>query len=304
MREDLYYDSCGAGVIHACHWPVEDARAVVQIVHGIGEHVLRYDEMADYLNGQGIAVVAEDHMGHGSSDGEDGLRGYFCGGWFAAVDDSAKLMERAKQMYPGVPYFLFGHSMGSFMVRTMLARFPEMELAGCVICGTGWQSEALLAAAIPLCKFFCRKGGDKKPNPTLQELMFGNYNKRVEHVRTPSDWLTRDEKIVDAYEKDPLCGFVPTAGLARDMLMGISYIQKKDTLLRMNRQIPCFFVAGGDDPVGDYGKSVRYTVEAFKKAGMEHVSCRIYPLARHEIHNEINRYEVFEDLVEWFDKHI
>ena len=304
MREDLYFDSCGAGKIHACHWPVEKPKAVVQIVHGIAEHVLRYDEMACYLNEQGFAVVAEDHMGHGGSIGTEGVRGYFHGGWFSAVDDAAKLTEMAKQMYPGVPYFLFGHSMGSFMVRTMLARFPEMELAGCVICGTGWQPEALLTVAIPLCKFFCRNGGDKKPNATLQKLMFGGYNKRVEHVRTPSDWLSRDEHLVDAYEADPLCGFIPTAGLARDMLMGISYIQKKETLRRMNRQLPCFFVAGGDDPVGDYGKSVRQTVEAFQKAGMEQVSCRIYPLARHEIHNEINRAEVLEDLVVWFSKYI
>lgn len=299
MREDLYFNSCGAGKIHACHWPVEQPKAVLQIVHGIGEHVLRYDEMACWMNDHGIAVIAEDHMGHGTSIGDDGIRGYFHGGWFAAVDDSKKLLDLAMELYPGVPYILFGHSMGSFMVRTMLARFPEMKLAGCVICGTGWQPEALLKVAIPLCKFFCRNGGDKKPNKTLHKLMFGNYNKRVEHLRTASDWLTRDDRIVDAYEADPLCGFIPTAGLSRDMLLGISHIQKKETLLRMNQQLPCFFVAGGDDPVGDYGKSVQQTVEAFEKAGMGRVQCRIYPLARHEIHNEINRAEVFEDLLEW-----
>lgn len=301
MREDLYYKSCGAGKIHACHWPVEEPRAVLQIVHGIGEHVLRYDEMADYLNGQGIAVVAEDHMGHGESIADGGIRGYFHGGWFSAVDDSKKLMDMTREMYPGVPYILFGHSMGSFMVRTMLARFPDMDLAGCVICGTGWQPEALLAVAIPLCKFYCRNGGDKKANKTLHKLMFGNYNNRVEHLRTESDWLTRDDRIVDAYIRDPLCGFIPTAGLSRDMLMGISHIQKKETLERMNKKLPCFFIAGGDDPVGDYGKRVLQTVDAFRKAGMEQVRHRIYPLARHEIHNEINRYEVFEDLVEWID---
>ena len=303
MREDLYFDSSGAGKIHVCHWPVENPKSVVQIVHGIAEYAMRYDGVAEYLNDHGIAVVAADHMGHGSSRAEGGIQGYFYGGWFAAVDDAAKLTSLAKQMYPGVPYFLFGHSMGSFVVRTMLARFPEMELAGCVICGTGWQPEPLLAVAIPLCKYYCKNGGDKKPNITLQKMMFGGYNKRVEHVRTPYDWLTRDNHVVDAYEADPLCGFTPTAGLARDMLMGISYIQKRETLMRMNRKLPCFFIAGGDDPVGDYGKGVKKAVEAFKNIGMEQVSCRIYPMARHEIHNEINRTEVMEDLVEWFGKH-
>lgn len=303
VREDIYFDSCGAGKIHACVWTGgQPVKAVVQFVHGIGEHVLRYDDFAEYLCQQGFAVVAEDHMGHGASKAKNNVRGYFHGGWFAAVNDSTKLMEIAKQRFADVPYFLFGHSMGSFMVRTILAKYPDSGTAGCVICGTGWQSPALLAAGLPACKLICRKEGETTPSELLHKLVFGGYNKRVEHLRTESDWLTRDDRIVDAYIKDPLCGFIPTAGLMRDMMTGISYIQKKETLAAMNKQTPVFFIAGGDDPVGDYGKGVRKCALEFEKAGMERVDMRIYPLCRHEIHNEINRDEIYEDVQEWICK--
>jgi len=302
MREDIFYDSCGQGKIHACIWTGgSEPKAIVQIVHGIGEHVLRYDDFANYLTGCGYAVVAEDHMGHGTSSAPDNVRGYFHGGWFSAVKDSMKLKEIAQERFGSIPYFLFGHSMGSFMARTVLADYPDCGLAGCIICGTGWQSPALLAAGIPTSKLVCKLKGENKPSKFLHGMAFGAYNDRVEHKRTPSDWLSRDDKMVDKYEADPLCGFVPCAGLMRDMMMGIHYIQQKDTLAKMNKSVPCFFIAGGDDPVGAYGAGVRQTVEAFKEAGMERVSTKIYPLCRHEILNEINREEVYEDVKEWLD---
>ena len=302
-REDIYFDSCGAGRIHAAVWfGDEKPKAVVQIVHGIAEHVLRYEEYAEYLVEHGFAVVAEDHMGHGMSVSEKTPLGYFEGGWFAAVDDAMKLMQLARQRFGDVTYFLFGHSMGSFMARTILAKYPDSGISGCVICGTGWQSEALLAVSIPAAKLICKRDGEKNPSALLKSLAFGSYNKRVEHLRTENDWLTRDDRTVDAYNADPLCGFTASAGLMRDMLSGISYIQTKDALAGMNKQTPCFFIAGGDDPVGEYGKGVRKAVDAFKKAGMESVSVRIYPLCRHEILNEINREEVYEDVLQWMEK--
>ncbi len=303
MRTEFYYDSCGTGQICAYQWQSEtEINAIVQIVHGIAEHAQRYDNFAEYLNSKGIMVVAEDHMGHGKSKDCDGLKGYFHGGWFAAVDDTYALMQQTMAANPGVPYILFGHSMGSFMARTILAKYPQSGIAACVICGTAWQPEALLRVAIPLCKVMCRNGGDKKPSPALQKLMFGSYNKRVEHPRTPSDWLTRDPQIVDIYEQDPNCGFVGTAGLYRDMLTGIDYIQKRESLQQMNKSLPVLFIAGGDDPVGNYGKGIAQAVQAFCDVNMEDVSERIYPLCRHEILNEINSAEVFEDVYQWILK--
>lgn len=305
MREDFWYDSKGAGKIHGCRWtPEESPKAVVQIVHGIAEFIERYDEFAAYLNGLGFLVVAEDHMGHGQSVGENGIQGYFHGGWFTAVEDTMTLLRETQAAYPDIPYVLFGHSMGSFMARTILCKYPDSGISAAVICGTGWQPAALLPPVTRFIEAVCRKDGEDKPSAFLENLVFGSYNKRVEHPRTAYDWLSRDAKIVDAYIAHPMCGFTPTAGLLREMMKGLTYIEKPAHLEAMKKDLPVFFVAGGDDPVGSYGKGVRHTVSQFRKAGMTDVSCRIYPLCRHEILNEINRQEIFEDICGWILKKV
>ena len=222
MRTDIWYDSKGAGKIHACRWtPEGEIRAVVHILHGIAEFVERYDAFAGYLNSHGFLVVAEDHMGHGQSINGDGIQGYFHGGWFTAVEDSMQLMRDTKAEFPDLPYILFGHSMGSFMARTILCKYPECGLTAAIICGTGWQPAFALPSLIKVVEGICKKTGETNPNETLQSLIFGSYNKKVEHPRTPFDWLSRDPKMVDAYIAHPLCGFTASAGLLREMLKGI-----------------------------------------------------------------------------------
>lgn len=305
MRKDIWYDSKGAGKIHACRWePEGQPRAIMQILHGIAEFVERYDDFANFLTAQGILVVAEDHMGHGQSINGEGIQGYFHGGWFTAIADSMQLMEDTKAEFPDVPYILFGHSMGSFMARTILSKYPDCGLTAAVICGTGWQPTAALPAMVKMLEAVSKLSGETKPNEMLQKMIFGSYNKKVEHPRTSFDWLTREDKIVDAYIAHPLCGFTATAGLMREMIRGIHYIQQKNNLEAMNKQLPVFFIAGGDDPVGPYGKGVHTCAEAFRKAGMADVSVRIYPLCRHEILNEINREQVYQDVLKWVEKYL
>lgn len=299
---DFYYPSCGKGTIHGCRWePEGKIRGIVQIVHGIAEYAQRYEHFAKYLNSHGYLVVAEDHMGHGRSGGEGCVQGYFHGGWFSAVADSAQLMKNIQEEFPDVPYYIFGHSMGSFMTRTILIRYPESRINGAIICGTGWMPSAVLKAGLAFAKLSCRSGKDMNPNTALHNLMFGAYNKRIEHPRSPFDWLNRDKNQVDAYVNDPLCGFPETAGLAKDMLEGIIYIQNKKNLMQMNPSVPVYFIAGGDDPVGDYGAGVRKAAEQFRKCGIKSVACRIYPLCRHEILNEINREEIYHGVSDWLE---
>ena len=303
MRTDFYYDSLGGGKIHACRWiPNGEIKAVVQIVHGIAEYVERYDDFAEFLNNHGILVVAEDHMGHGKSICEATPIGCFAGGWQTAVKDTYRLLKRTMEEFPGVPYILFGHSMGSFMARTILARHPNSGIAGAIICGTAWMPNGVIGAGKAVATMICKKDGEQNPSALLQKMMFGSYNKKVEHPRTASDWLTRDNKIVDAYEADPLCGFVPSAGLVRDMMEGLQYIQNPQSLQAMRKDLPVYFIAGGDDPVGGYGEGVQRTAAEFKKHGMEHIDVKIYPLCRHEIHNEINKAEVYSDVLNWIEK--
>lgn len=302
MRTDFYFDSVSGGKIHGCRWtPEGEPRAVVQIVHGIAEYVERYDLFANWLTRKGFLVVAEDHMGHGGSICEKTPKGCFKGGWMSVISDTYRLLTDTRNEFPDLPYILFGHSMGSFMTRTVLAKYPDSGIAGAVICGTGWMPKAVVTMGLEMSRLACALQGEDKPNQALYNLAFGAYNKKIEHPRTPSDWLTRDSKIVDAYEADPLCGFVPSAGMLRDMMSGILYIQRKGTLDAMRKDLPVLFIAGGDDPVGDYGSGVRKAVRQFKEHGMQNVSVKIYPLCRHEILNEINKEEVFSDATEWME---
>jgi len=299
MVRDDYYPSRGKGNIRVRYWEPENTPvAVVQLVHGIAEHVERYDDFAAYLCTLGYLVVAQDHMGHGKSTV---TKGYFHGGWFTAAEDTYHLLTETRGKYPDLPYILFGHSMGSFLTRTILAKFPDSGISGAIICGTGWMPEAVLSAGRTLASTICRLKGEEKPSKLLQTMMFGSYNSRIEHPRTPFDWLTRDKKIVDAYIMDPDCGFIPSAGLARDMLTGMQYNQKPATLACMNHEIPVLFIAGGDDPVGNYGSGVLQTADAFRNAGVKSVTTKLYPLCRHEILNEINKEEVYRDIVKWIE---
>lgn len=300
MRKEIAYPSCGQGEIRGLRWePQGEVKAVVQIVHGIAEHVERYDHFASFLADRGILVVAEDHMGHGRSIEGGSLKGYFTGGWQAAVEDTYQLLRDTMLEFPGVPYILLGHSMGSFIARTILSKHPDSGIAGAIISGTAWMPGAVVTAGHAAANFICKRQDEKLPNEKLHAMMFGGYNKRVEHPRTKSDWLTRDQQIVDAYEADPNCGFVTSAGLLRDMLDGLKFIHNKNNLAVMRKDLPVFFIAGGDDPVGSYGDGVRQAAEAFQKSGMEKVSVRIYPLCRHEVLNELNKEEVYDHVLTW-----
>ena len=300
MRTDIWYESRGTGTIHACRWtPEGEPKAVLQIVHGIAEFVERYDDFANFLTTHGFVVVAEDHMGHGQSINGDGIQGYFHGGWFTAIEDTMELMRLTREAYPNVPYILFGHSMGSFMARTILCKYPDSGTQAAIICGTGWQPAFALPAVIKAVDAVCKKTGETNPSEMLQKMIFGSYNKKVEHPRTQFDWLTRDQKIVDAYIAHPLCGFTASCGLLREMMKGICFVEQTENLAAMRKDLPIFFIAGSDDPVGPYGKGVQQAAQAFRKAGMQDVAVHIYPLARHEILNEINRAEVYEDILQW-----
>lgn len=300
MRKDCWYDSHGIGRIHYCRWiPEGEPRAIVQIVHGIAEHVERYDEYANYLTGHGFLVVAEDHMGHGGSVNGGGIQGYFHGGWFAAVEDTYQLLQDMKAEYPDIPYILFGHSMGSFMARTILGKYPDSGIQAAVISGTCWQPAFAMPAIVKVMEAACKKIGETNPSGKLQQMIFGSYNARVEHPRTPQDWVSRDKRIVDNHPMNN--GFQPKAGLLRDMMAGIAYVERKEVLSSMWKNLPVLFVAGGDDPVGGYGKGVHQAAEAFRKAGMKDVSLRIYPMCRHEILNEINREEIYENIQQWIN---
>ncbi len=299
---DYTFKSCnGVTDIHVRRCtPDGEPRGIVQIAHGIAEHVERYDGFAAFLADSGFLVVANDHLGHGQSiTGEDDL-GFFAehGGWELAVGDMRKLYEITHEEFPALPYFLFGHSMGSFLARTYIIKYPA-GLAGAIICGTGQQSSLIVAGGKLLGTMECRRNGTRFKSEKLNKLAFGSYNAGFDEHRTDYDWLSRDNAIVDKYIEDPLCGFIPCAGLFTDMMGGIQYIGAKKNIDRMDKTLPVFFIAGSKDPVGENGKGVTRVYNSFRSAGMQDVTMKLYPDCRHEILNELNKDEVMGDVLNW-----
>lgn len=302
---DFYFDSStGKNKIHARVCTPDCApKAIVQITHGIAEYIERYDDFMSFLASEGYLVVGNDHLGHGKSFTDECDMGYLADhdGWWHIVDDVEILRQAMKQNYPELKQVLFGHSMGSFVARTHLIRYPGTFDAA-ILSGTGNQGKALVTggrAMGGLVKAF--KGGHHYSS-FLNNLAFGSYNKIYENPRTDYDWLSANEENVDKYIADPLCGFVPSAGLFSDMMVGVDFITTKSNLSYMKKDTPIYFMSGTMDPVGECGKGVEKAYKNFKKAGMKNVDIRLYIDGRHEMLNELNKEEVYNDILRWLRK--
>lgn len=303
---DHYFPSAnGTSQIHYRIWMPEncEVRAVIQLTHGIAEHIDRYGDFADFLTRHGFAVAGMDLPGHGDSICEGELKGFFADkdGWRCAVQDIRSLMSKMHNDYPDKPCFLFGHSMGSFLVRTFLILYPDAGLKGAILSGTGYENIFAIKFGMLACAFEAGKKGVRNHSTFLCKLAFDGHNKPFEPARTKFDWLSRDNEIVDKYIADENCGFDSTIGLIQDMVGGIAFNQKKKNLAKMNKSLPVLFVSGGRDAVGAMGKGPRKAYGSFVKAGASDAAIKIYPEARHEILNEINRQEVYNDILVWIE---
>lgn len=302
VRNEFTFPSAdGRTRIHAVEWlPEGRPRAVLQISHGVAEYILRYEPFAEYLTARGFAVGGHDHLGHGGSAAPGGTRLYFGprGSWSWVVDDLYTRYDLLKRAFPDIPLFLMGHSMGSFLARTYLIRYPG-TVDGAILMGTGQMSAALVAAGRVVAALERQRVGEDQVSPLVDRLAFGAYNQRFAPNRTAFDWLSLNEENVDRYIADPLCGGNASIGLFREMLGGLRFIAKPANLKKMNANTPVLFVSGAMDPVGDCGKGVRRAYGSFLKAGARDVSIQLYPELRHEILNEACREEVFRDLYLW-----
>lgn len=302
VRNEFTFPSAdGKTAIHAVEWlPEGQPAAVLQLVHGVSEYILRYEPLAACLTERGFAVVGHDHLGHGSSVAEGAPRLYFGprGSWDWVVEDIAALRRQVGERFPALPCFLLGHSMGSFLARTFLIRYPG-AVNGAVIMGTGQMAPALITGGLAVAAVESRRIGEENPSPLVTKLSFGTYNKLFAPNRTGFDWLSVNEENVDRYIADPLCGGNASIGLFREMLEGMRFIAKPEHLKNMDLNTPVLFISGGMDPVGDCGKGVRRAYDSFCKTGVKDVSLKLYPELRHEILCETERETVFEDVYQW-----
>lgn len=299
-QQFTFPSSDGEHQVHAVLWLPEKGhpKAVVQIVHGICEYALRYEDFALFLTQHGYAVAGSDHLGHGLTAKGPEEYGYFTD-WFQLTKDVHTLRTLMGERFPGIPYFLLGHSMGSFQARTYLIDYPG-TLDGCILSGTGQEN----ALTVAFGKFVTSLGDPHKVNKLFLALSLGAYNKKFAPNRTTADWVSRDEALVDKYLADPLCNFRTTAGMNHAMMVGLQYIADKKNLSKMDPGTPVALFSGDADPVGAMGKGVKTVHGFFRDMGCRDLTMKLYPGARHEILNEINREEAYTDILGWLDARV
>ncbi|SCY82102.1 alpha/beta hydrolase [Alkaliphilus peptidifermentans] len=302
MVKNFSLDSKDGHRIFAKKWLVENKqpKAIVQIAHGMAEHKERYDSFAKFLNREGCDVYANDHRGHGETAGNIENLGYFAEdeGWSKVIADMNQLTTIIKEENPNIPVILFGHSMGSFLTRGYIQAYGT-DVSAVILCGTGGSQGILGDIAVLLAKLEVNRLGKRNRSKVMDKLLFGSFNKAFKPNRTGYDWLTRDEKQVDKYIKDKYCGEIATAGFYYDLLKGIKEINKKGNMQKTPKKLSMLIISGDNDPVGGNTKGVMEVYNSYRKLGMENISYKFYENSRHEILNEINKEEVYNDIARW-----
>ena len=295
QREKRFPSATGLCDIRYRMWIPDDPHAALQITHGMAEHIDRYDDFASFLAENGVLVYGFDIAGHGKSLGANGVKGYFGkeNGWDAVLQDMRTLRDIVKKEFPALPYILMGHSMGSFLARTYAGRDGK-DFDAFIFSGTAGKNP-VLGVAKWLAKREIKKTGGDKPSQTLYELSFGSYNKAFRPNRTEMDWLSRDEAKVDQYVADELCGFPFTASAMLDLFNGLGEVSSEAWAARVPKR-PILVMSGACDPVGGNGKGVKQVFGWLVKTGHE-ADCKLYPEGRHEMLNEFNRAEVYNDIL-------
>ncbi len=305
MKREFYYPSKDRLTqIHAIEWiPETEVRGILQIAHGMVEFIDRYDRFANFMASQGFYVVGNDHLGHGKSVRDEAQYGYFAkhDGNFCVLGDMQQLREDSRKKYPGVPYFLLGHSMGSFLARQFIEKFGE-GLSGAIIMGTGYQPVATLDLGIALTSVFQQARGGHYRSTTINNMALGSYNASFEPARTKNDWLTKDEAIVDAYEANPLNQFVFTVNGYYNLFRGMRYAQRQVNLDKIPKTLPILVVSGQNDPVGNFGKGPETVAQSYRQTGIRDVTLKLFPDDRHEILNEFDKEAVDRFLLNWIEE--
>lgn len=307
-RVEFTYDSRdGETRIHAVKWiPSEETLVdgkpycVVQIVHGMQEYAMRYDDFASFLASHGILVVGNDHLGHGMSIKEGNPLGYMCSQDPATVlvRDVHRLKKLTQKEYPGVPYIIIGHSMGSYVLRNYLTRYGT-GIDGAVLMGTGFEKASTTTVSAFAAKILEIFQGAKHPSQFMENTGFKAYMTHIEHPRTNKDWITRDEKMVEDYISNPLCNFTFTINGFETLLELVKRAQDVKKMKEIPKKLPILIVSGTEDPVGAWGEGPSKLYDLYLNLDLTKTQLKLYNGARHEVLNEIDRETTYRDILNW-----
>lgn len=280
---------------------LKNPNLIVQICHGMEEHIRRYRDFANFLEKQGIRVFGMDNRGHGKTCEDEIEKGHIADkdGDIKLVQDVHDLNKYIKKEFPDKQIVIFGHSMGSLIVRNFLNEYSD-SVDGAIICGTTGLYNMKYRIAMLLAKVLSGKNSDKK-SMFINRLGFKGYNSKIKNRNTDFDWLTRDENEVEKYILDKDCGFLCTNAFFLDLLNLIKESSQKSNIENIKKDLPILFVSGKSDPVGDYGKGVLESYRLYKKAGMKNVKIKLYAQMRHEILNEIDKNKVYLDIYKFLE---
>lgn len=286
-------------------WETEkEPIGVLQIVHGMAEYIDRYDNFAKYMTEHGFNVIGHDHLGHGHSVSDERDYGFFAeeNGDKIIIEDMHSVTQYAREKWEELPNFILGHSMGSFCLRQYLTKYSN-DVFGAIIMGTGWIPSAAALLGKTIATNTCKSKGSHTVNPLLIKLTLEPYNKPFAPARTNCDWLSRDEKQVDLYVNDKLCGFDFTAGAYKDFFTILEKIAKNRQLIGMRKSLPILITSGSVDPVG--GKKACEKLNAqYKRCGIDDVTLKLWENDRHEILNELDKSDVYRYIYNWLKSKI
>ena len=300
---DYSFTSEDGTPIHAVKWENQKPKAIVQIIHGMAEYVERYDEFAKYLTERGFVVAGENHRGHGKTAGSLENVGYFADsdGWNKVIADNLLLGAKLREEYPQIPFYIIGHSMGSFLARKIIAEYPR-EIDKVILSGSGDFSSGqinMLSLIASIQKIFL--GGHAKAK-FIDKLSFSSMNNQFNPGRTGFEWISRDEAKVDEYLADPYCGFVASIQMYLDFASGIKYLKSQACLDKTPKELPILFYSGEEDPVGGNTKFITAVHKTYVDSGHSKTELMFNKNGRHESLNETNRTEVYQILADWLEK--
>lgn len=304
IRTNFRFETFDRVEINTYRWEMvepKNIRGIIQIAHGMAEHILRYEDFTKFLVRHGFIVYGNDHRGHGGTIKAPDDKGFFAeeDGFEKVVKDMKQLSDIIRDEHPNFPLILLGHSLGSFLTRRYVQLYVR-NVSGIILSGTGFN-KGIGKIGLQIARWERWRKGPRTPSPLMHKLVFYGFNENFAPPKTEFDFLSRDDEVVAKYVADKYCGITCSTSFYIDLLTGLDLIHRKEEVKKTPKNLPILFISGTLDPVGDDGKGVKKAYQLYKRIGCKHVQMKLYQDARHEVLNEINKEEVYEDILHWLN---